>query len=424
MSRSDQNTYDILGSVISILISVVIGSAAFIASSKFDTSITSPVISYILGLSATALALILVETIYSGRVRNKQTADIINEISKTSSMRVFKTSKDGLRSNIYDVKRNTVTEIYNTVLRYGNAESSHRYGKLYKKWINAKEKALSRDRCYMKEIISTHIGKNETDQQMTFVNNMHYKHANYEDLYIDDVSHPMISVTITKFANRESQVLFGYEYPGIGRGLCFKSTDGDVVEYFMSYFRKWEGKCQTPSDDNDYVSGDWYVYRYLNREKIFIHCDKWSITRNSCGDHNIEVTKLIGIDGKFLSSKYDCIVVRFGYKTLNILINGKEHPQQSLVCFTPDVMPSMMIGLGAGSDFHHDTCARIYFVYKGYDGFDHNKLYEYAELFIEEATDKIKNHGKDILYMPKLEQIISDLESKGIKQPNTDSNLH
>ena len=376
-------------------------------------------LSLALGAACTIFFVIFTEFFTVRRLRESQTNDILDRIdgiTSTSSIRVFKTAKAGLRHDIDIANKKKITKIKNTVLRYGNPSTAQNYSLgLYKQWVDVKRAALDDEECLVKEIISIYIGNNTKDQQMVFVNEALSSGKNYEASYLDDMANHMLQVCILEFednnGNKSAQVLFGHQFPNMILGQCFLSTDSDVVAYFDTYFEHWFTKGYCPSRDkthqcdvlkNDRICENWHVFRYLYRENQFFHCDIWSICRTDTGQYNISINKVTDILAPE-AYDYNCRVIRFDGEILNILIEGDKYPQQGIVCFRLDTLaPPMMFGLGAGVDGRGKTCTRIYLACKEHIG------KERAKNLIHIATSMMLSSGDYMLFFPRYEDVLRE----------------
>jgi len=148
---------------------------------------------------------------------------------------------------------------------------------------------------------------------------------------------------------------------GVIIGIIVRSIICMIV-YFYSLIRRL-----ILSQRNDYVCGDWIVYRFFLRDETgiyVIHSDKWSIKRNKINKYVINVCQIKN-EAYYVNKKITCTIIKLEKQAFNVLWEGDDHYQQSLISFRPvGIFPTKMIGLGVGIDSRGDTCARIYFARK------------------------------------------------------------
>jgi hypothetical protein len=126
-----------------------------------------------------------------------------------------------------------VSNVKNTVLRYGHKASNSHCGETYLEWMKAKHNAIEND-CKWTEIVSNQL--NEGDPQEIFIKK-HKDKAGYSCYRINDKNSPMMQMTICRYKdNRPKEVLFGHESPAARHGTTFLTRNQTLVEYFEGYF--------------------------------------------------------------------------------------------------------------------------------------------------------------------------------------------
>ncbi|HEY2068092.1 MAG TPA: hypothetical protein VGG48_00935 [Rhizomicrobium sp.] len=128
-------------------------------------------------------------------------------------------------------------EIRNTVARYGRHESK-RLGTAgsYEGWLAIKRSTLTGGRTVWTELVSAHLSAN--DPQCQFMIEAEEKQLGYYHERIDDVTTPIINMTIFTFENGVKEAIFGYEYRGMRSTPTFLTRNRYLVEFLEGYFKE------------------------------------------------------------------------------------------------------------------------------------------------------------------------------------------
>jgi hypothetical protein len=117
-------------------------------------------------------------------------------------------------------------------------------------------------------------------------------------------------------------------------------------------------KSIKPTDTQ--IIGLWYVSRYFKKNSTLrVSTSQWLISRNINGEYDVKIKSTASENGGKVAR-----VVYNERDRLNILITGRDHNQQSLVCFQPTLPSepdSRILGLGLGDDDQYVLSCRIYF---------------------------------------------------------------
>jgi len=221
----------------------------------------------------------------------KQAREITELFNKTSynidrlnRFTVFKNSMEGFEYCIRTIP--FATKVLNTVLCYGDSISdfsSDAGKKTYADWIEAKKNYLNKDTYSLKELVSSHL--NPVDPERQFVS-IYRDNNKYSHKFIDDATYPMMQLTIFEFNKKENkrdkEVIFGWEFPNMPNGYCFKTDNQDVVGFFEEYFQHYYAEksqkypsivtINTPLDKcyNTMKSGVWlYILKHDDLNNVY-----------------------------------------------------------------------------------------------------------------------------------------------------------
>ena len=109
------------------------------------------------------------------------------------------------------------------------------------------------------------------------------------------------------------------------------------------------------------TTGKWYVSRYVKKNgTLEIITEKWLIKRNITRSSYCVTTHEKAIYGWNTSGE----LIYNERDRFNILLNGSDHKQQSLICFQSNIprnANSRILGIGVGDDSQYVLSARVYF---------------------------------------------------------------
>lgn len=153
------------------------------------------------------------------------------------------------------------------------------------------------------------------------------------------------------------------------------------------------------------IAGDWYVSRYVKKNNLSeIITERWRIQRDWYSKYNIKTFAFWNgswtVEGQLVYNERD----RF-----NILLNGTNHKQQSLICFQASIPrdhDTRLLGLGVGDDSQYVLSARVYFASR-------DRLPDdYIKKVVDEATAQFHASDKSnpLLQLPT--EIISNVFEK------------
>ncbi len=107
------------------------------------------------------------------------------------------------------------------------------------------------------------------------------------------------------------------------------------------------------------IVGTWFVSRFIKKNtQLSVLTEEWIIVRSLGGRYVVRMH----FDAKVYMT-FSGLVQYNERDRLNILINGVDHHQQSLVCFQtniPRADDSRMLGLGVGDDSNYFLTTRVY----------------------------------------------------------------
>jgi hypothetical protein len=145
---------------------------------------------------------------------------------------------------------------------------------------------------------------------------------------------------------------------------------------------------QTIEPADHQITGDWYVSRYLKENnKSEVCTDKWYIGRGWSGGYNVKIPYADDdgwdweLSGRILYNERD---------RLNILLDGANHRQQSLISFQmniPRTNDTRILGLGVGDDCQYVLSTRVYLASR------HRLDDNHIKKVIDNATDKLRTNG-------------------------------
>jgi hypothetical protein len=124
--------------------------------------------------------------------------------------------------------------VRNNILRYGLSTSADPDDAVYKTWLAAKEKSVESLDVPWKEIVSAHLDENDGQVKLSKLLARHGPRY-YDWRRLDDRMCPMVQMTLFEFDNH-SEVIFGWEFPGIWRGPSIMTRNKETVQYFEKYF--------------------------------------------------------------------------------------------------------------------------------------------------------------------------------------------
>lgn len=146
---------------------------------------------------------------------------------------------------------------------------------------------------------------------------------------------------------------------------------------------------------DELIAGRWYVYRYTRAggEYVWLH-DEWRIIRSLSRRYVVRMSPAVRETSRRSSGE----VLYNERDRLNILYNGFDHKEQSLISFSPRIPvmgDSRMLGLGVGDDGDYVLSTRVYLASR------RPLPEEHAKAVIEEAGRSIAGHdlGK-VLQLP------------------------
>jgi hypothetical protein len=125
------------------------------------------------------------------------------------------------------------SHVRNTVIRYGSNRTSTAQDEEYMNLLKAKKKSLKDNDCVWTEILSDYLG--DDDPAIKLVNEIQNT-TRYYVCYVDDVHMPMVQMFIFEFTDRDKEVIFGWEFPGMEQGASFATRNRKIVDYFETYF--------------------------------------------------------------------------------------------------------------------------------------------------------------------------------------------
>lgn len=139
------------------------------------------------------------------------------------------------------------------------------------------------------------------------------------------------------------------------------------------------------------VIGPWYVYRYTKTlGKPMLLKDLWTVRRNFSRRYVVDIipyrnTRRNAYKGRVIYNERD----RF-----DILLEGTDHKEQSLICFKTRIPTSgdtRMLGLAVGDDADYVLSSRIYMASRK------DLPLEYVHAVLDDATEAMKTDSKDQL---------------------------
>lgn len=137
----------------------------------------------------------------------------------------------------------SAVQVLNNVMRYGNKRSSALNDLVYERWRETKRKCIEEQRVSWIEIVSAHIEAD--DGQRKFMADMDAFAPHYEAVFLDDVTSPMVQITLFDFGGGKKEVLFGWEFPHAQQGVTILMRNNSAVDYFEKYFEFFRSKYST-----------------------------------------------------------------------------------------------------------------------------------------------------------------------------------
>ena len=256
--------------------------------------VTAYISSIIYALSTEQKEKKLNDTILDILQKTNENIQRIND--RTNEIKVFKHSYDGLEYCIRTIP--SASRVINTVLRHGKDKSLPGLGSkewIYKQWVDVKQKHLQDDTYTLTELVSSHFTIDDGARE--FINTNH-KNPKYNYKFIDDNHYAMIQFTLFDFDDqaRNKEVVFGWEFPNMEHGPCFKTNNKAVVDFFENYFFYYYNNNKTQNNpsiirssiiDKCYHSLKPGVWLYL-LEHDFLNNIFGVITIADTGDENIK----------------------------------------------------------------------------------------------------------------------------------------
>lgn len=143
----------------------------------------------------------------------------------------FPTRVEALRYATYLIS--SATHVKNTVLRYGEPNSSTQQDHAYVLMLEAKRKSIMENDCAWTEVISSRLS--DADPVIQIIKDLQPK-TRYHVHYIDDTVLPMVQMFIFDFSALGREVVFGRDFPGAEHGAAFATRNPRIIEYFEKYF--------------------------------------------------------------------------------------------------------------------------------------------------------------------------------------------
>lgn len=158
-----------------------------------------------------------------------------------------------------------------------------------------------------------------------------------------------------------------------------------ITAVFIANYRAVIGfvrRTTRPTDEQ--VIGRWYVYRYARKnDESTMLADEWNISRTLASRYKVTISGHQRYYGYHTHGE----LVYHERDRFNILLRGRDHQQQSLICFQANIPrsdDSRTLGLGVGDDAQYVLSARVYLASR------RRFVDSYAAKLIDDATAKLR----------------------------------